>query len=367
MWLVFYILICVIYICAEITPADKTIKIVHLISRHGFRTPVRSYKNDPHKNIHWPEGYGGLVNEGKRQLYELGTNLHKRYEIFFKEENFQSNMIYVRSSHFERNYMSAATFMAGFYPPIKRWHPDINWFPTPIRITDREHDWLMLLSAPCPLYDTEKTKFMNSKEQQEKENQFKNLYRYITQMTGVKINNSRDIFFLYRTLVVEEQHGLKLPNWLKDIYPNLLHSIAVQGIELNTGTNLLSRLKVGFLIKEVINIIKEKQKNLLSPSIFVYSAQDSTIINLLNALAISDHILPDYGATVSIEGHWTSINKTEIRIYYFKNYAVKNPVQLLMPDCQPPCLLNDFVMIFDAVIPKYHRNIECAIKEDLGN
>lgn len=354
--------------CTDVIPSDNTLTIVHILFRHGFRNPTLTYENDPHKNHSWLGGLGALTNKGKIQMYELGTNLRKRYQKFFEKENFQTNLIYIRSSDFERTMMSASVFMTGFYPPTKqtKWHPDLDWTPAAIHVIDRKFDNLMFQVVRCPLYNKEKKRYTNTEQELKIDKKYSNLYRDLTKLTGQNISNDKDVFFFYITLKVQEQHGLKIPNWLNYNYPKPIESIAIRAIELNTGTNVLKRLKAGFLIKDIIDNTKAKERNELNPDrdIFVYSAHDSTIINLLNALGVFDHELPDYGATVTVEGHVTSVGKTELRLFYFKNYGVKNPIELHLPGCHSPCLMDEFLMTYDNIIPKRSMERECAVDEE---
>lgn len=55
-----------------------------------------------------------------------------------------------------------------------------------------------------------------------------------------------------------------------------------------TNTRQLARLKVGFLIREILERFIMKKDSTLSPnrSIWIYSAHDSTIASLLNSLGL---------------------------------------------------------------------------------
>lgn len=86
---------------------------------------------------------------GKLQLYELGKKYRSYYGNFIPEDYYEKN-IYVRSSDKSRCMMSAATFLAGLYPPSERqmWHPEIPWQPIPIH------------SLPLHLDDVSKSNFL---------------------------------------------------------------------------------------------------------------------------------------------------------------------------------------------------------------
>lgn len=63
---------------------------------------------------------------------------------------------------------------------------------------------------------------------------------------------------------------------------------------MDTNTKLLARLKSGFLIKNIYERFTMKKDSTLSPDrvLFLYSAHDETIINVLNALNLFEVLKP---------------------------------------------------------------------------
>lgn len=75
-------------------------------------------------------------------MYQLGANLRLRYYKLLPPNGIytQSNM-FVLSSASERCLMSAASFMAGFMPPLEvRNKLPIGWQPVPINSVPRLQD-----------------------------------------------------------------------------------------------------------------------------------------------------------------------------------------------------------------------------------
>jgi len=66
-----------------ILPSDRDtwIKLVQIVSRHGQRSPLIFYPDDPYKNvtIHWPLGLAQLTTTGKQQMYDLGLYLGQTF------------------------------------------------------------------------------------------------------------------------------------------------------------------------------------------------------------------------------------------------------------------------------------------------
>ncbi|XP_023218865.1 testicular acid phosphatase homolog isoform X2 [Centruroides sculpturatus] len=72
-----------------------TLQLLHIISRHGARTPIILYPNDPNKNHRYKEGLGQLTNTGKLQQYALGKYFRKRYHNFITSNPREDLLDYV--------------------------------------------------------------------------------------------------------------------------------------------------------------------------------------------------------------------------------------------------------------------------------
>lgn len=70
------------------------------------------------------------------------------------------------------------------------------------------------------------------------------------------------------------------------------------------------------MLKEILENTAAKQNNLLNPDrrMFIYSAHDITLINVLNTLGLSHDLKPDYGAAFIIEAHTVDSAKLEIKV-----------------------------------------------------
>lgn len=81
-----------------------------------------------------------------------------------------------------------------------------------------------------------------------------------------------------------------LPDWAEEaIQPNsTMEYIAKLLIKSNADTPELARLKSGFLIKEIMERFNQKISSTIQPdrSLWLYSAHDLTIANVLNAFGL---------------------------------------------------------------------------------
>lgn len=82
----------------------------------------------------------------------------------------------------------------------------------------------------------------------------------------------------------------RLPFWTDEVfYPGSeFETIAYLGFQMTTKTTEMARLSVGFLIRDILDRFSSKIASKLSPdrSLWIYSAHDSTIANVLNALGL---------------------------------------------------------------------------------
>lgn len=71
-----------VILCATNIYGEETVKFAAVIFRHGDRTPVAPYPNDPWKNESlWPVKFGQLTNMGKLQHFAFGKWLRDRYSV----------------------------------------------------------------------------------------------------------------------------------------------------------------------------------------------------------------------------------------------------------------------------------------------
>lgn len=85
--------------------------------------------------------------------------------------------------------------------------------------------------------------------------------------------------------------NFRFPPWVDGIFQytnDTLEQILAIHMETATHTNLMKKMKAGYLIKEMLDRFKNKSLSQLQPdrSLWIYSAHDMTIANLLNSLGL---------------------------------------------------------------------------------
>lgn len=118
---------------------------------------------------------------------------------------------------------------------------------------------------------------------------FKDLFSYLSQNSGREVNTFLGVQYLNNTLFIEELYNRTLPLWTKEVYKSPRMSFATNlAFTLNTYTRPLARLKAGPLLKDILTRFETKFRKQLKPdrSLFIYSAHDTTVANLLNTLKL---------------------------------------------------------------------------------
>lgn len=339
-----------------------TVIFANLLFRHGDRTPVDPYPNDPYRNESlWPVPFGQLTNLGRHQHLLLGRWLRKRYRKLLSE-TYTYYDIFVRSTDVDRTLMSAESNLAGLYPPEGNQIWDaLKWMPIPVHTIPEKEDHILSMKKYCPRYQYELEKLMQSDEMKKIDRENAELYAYLTQHTGRKISTLEDVNKVYNALFIEEIYNKTLPEWTKAVYPDKMRPVAEKSFETDCYNKILKRLKTGSLLGEMVNHLLLKSKHALKPDrkLWIYSAHDETVANFLMTLGLFDRHCPPYTALVLLELRLNSNNQHVITISY-KNSSAE-PTLLTFPGCIPACPLKQFVKLTKDLIPENWEE-ECLIR-----
>jgi len=292
---------------------------------------------------------------GKRQHYELGKWLRKRYnglvgQTYSKEE------MYVRSTDVDRTLMSALSNLAGFYPPVGKdaWNQDLlQWQPIPVHTEPEKKDHILAAKKSCPVFDYELKKLYKSQEFKAYDKQNMPIYKYITMHAGKEVNSLQSVQNIYSCLHIEEIYNFTLPEWTREVYPAKLLPISGLSFATKTYTPLLARLKTGPLLKEILMHFDNKTKNTLTPnrSLWIYSAHDTTVANILNTLGVfktMGYHNPPYVSTVLFE---LREFKDGYRVQVFYKNTTEEPEPLDLPNCGTSCPLEKMFEVYKSVLP----------------
>ncbi|XP_037977950.2 prostatic acid phosphatase [Plutella xylostella] len=335
---------------------EEYVKFAVVIYRHGDRTIVQPYPTDPWRNESlWPVKFGELTNIGKKQHYELGKWLRKRYSHLLSEK-YNPSEIYIRSTDVDRTLMSAQANLAGMYPPKgdSVWDTDLLWQPIPIHTVPEKDDEVLAMKKHCPAYKKALDDYMHSKEYKEKLSKYQDLMDYLTAYTGTKVRDLINIEYIYNTLYIEELYNFTLPNWTHTVYPDKMLEPAAHSFRVSTATPTLARLKVGPLLKQITDYLvaaSDRPEGGDQLNVVVYSAHDDTIACVLNALGLYNDALPPYTATVFFElVHDSTTNSEFVQISYRNSTDIVEPLTLHVPYCGARCPLPRLLQLYHDLI-----------------
>lgn len=142
---------------------------------------------------------------GKQQHYALGKFLRKRYLSLLGNGSYSPKTVYIQSTDIDRVLMSAASNLAGLFPPSynELWNPNILWQPIPIHTIPIQFDYVLNGEANCPRFNEAFKKYTQSPEYLNIFKKHKPLFEYLEKHTGLSIRDLIVIQNLNNTLFIQ--------------------------------------------------------------------------------------------------------------------------------------------------------------------
>ncbi|NXT45818.1 PPAP phosphatase, partial [Pluvianellus socialis] len=354
----------IILILLQQTTAERELKFVAVVFRHGDRTPIVNFPTDLHKESEWPQGFGQLTKTGMQQLFELGQYTRERYSNFLNS-TYNRQEFYIQSTDYDRTIMSAQSYLSGLFPPTgsQIWNPELLWQPIPVHVLQKSTDQVILVSYSSIFFpqDFLQTMAVNTG----------------LELNHLKILDNFQLWNTYDTLHCEDIHNYTLPVWATKDVINKMEKLAELSLLSLFGlykTEEKSRLQGGVLVNTILNSIKQATNSSKQRKMEVYSAHDTTVGALQIALNIFNGKLPPYAACQFFElyeessGQVSSYlckNKERYSIeMYYRNDSSKDPYLLTLPGCTYSCPLEKFAELVSPVITE-NWSKECGKKDKM--
>lgn len=352
----------------------SSLVLLQIIHRHGDRTPLDFYRNDPYSAMdQWADGLGELTPKGKHRLYYFGQEMRKRYGEYLGES---PKNIYSRSSASNRCLESASAFVTGLYPPKNRWIWSQNdslaqlWQPIAIQTILKSSDGLLVPSSKCPAADEAYEEILQSKEVIDFMSSQKDFIEKLNEKTGENYTELRKLEHLSNTLNTELDFDepKPMPKWINELGNDTLDRL--KQFELNGfkwSSKKLQRLRAGLMFKELTtnmkNIVKSNNSDKhLIKKVYSYSTHDSIIVTILQSLGLYSGIPPSYGSALLFELHQID-SKYFVQLFYANVTPILKISELNLKVChlnesQSICKLENFIESVNEFIPNdWHK--EC--------
>lgn len=340
---------------------ESSLILLQVIYRHGDRTPIRTFKNDPIPITAWKEGPGQLTKLGCRQHYALGSHLRLQYDHFISGNPHE---LQVFSSGKDRCLASAQCHLAGFAVPSTdwAWNKTFHWQPVPIHTRPVYEDGMLVPGdAFCPEAKAEAQRFKDSAEAQAFLKKYRKLYETITEKTGSIIADWDDAAYVYDALLVERYHNYSTPRWAKELWDELKYQ-SDQSFVFYTKTPLLKRLLAGVLLANLSGNLELAAQNKSGHKVFMYSTHDTEVSAILDSLGVFDGHAPPYCSSLTLELWKNGPRNFSVRGLTFNAFN-KTPQALRFPSCTGEfCTLDEFLRLARVNIPDDWRR-ECGIQQ----
>ncbi|KRY86756.1 Lysosomal acid phosphatase [Trichinella pseudospiralis] len=199
------------------------------IWRHGDRTPALNFSLNPDDIASWAEGPDGeLTKLGILQQFRLGEYLRNRYQNFLPS-HYSSNLIYVRSTDYNRTIMSALANLAGLFQPSaeEQWNENLPWQPIPVHSVPKNMDYVLNMEADCPLAKKAQDNIWQSAEVLAimKENQ--QFIDFLKNKTGLEFLTLNDMVRVFDPINCAKIHSNQhvIPDWVTEEVFEKIHTL----------------------------------------------------------------------------------------------------------------------------------------------
>ncbi|XP_066254927.1 venom acid phosphatase Acph-1-like [Euwallacea similis] len=339
-----------------------TLRLLHVLFRHGDRNPDKGslISNSPYYNeSYYPAGYGQLTNAGKKTEYRVGLRLRQLYNEFLTDI-WNVNFLEARSTNTNRTKMSLELVLAGLYPPKKQqvWS-GLPWQPIPYKYPSSGDKETQPWNACYTNFYDLLNKILDSDEIVAYGKRYSEVLSIIANQTNSELT-LMSLYVYYFGFATQLEVGYTLESWTSKVFPEPIHSAAVDFYYFITNTTAIRRISAGFLIKKILTDTKAKINGSLSPSsrkVFFYSGHELNIaatLLALDAYKVTD--IPPYGSHVIFEVHEIS-DVWGIKLFY-QNYLEYDPIPLTIPGCNHFCPYDEFYSLVEEILPL--SDADCA-------
>ncbi|XP_015434584.1 PREDICTED: venom acid phosphatase Acph-1-like [Dufourea novaeangliae] len=356
-------------LCVSMTSihAIPELQFLQIVFAHKTYAPISDIINSNDTNFptrltykHFDTAPIDMPNNGKLNMYNLGVHLRDVYDEFLGDV-FTTRTVKVRTAGYPLSMMSSQLVNAGLWPPaeIQKWNNDVNWQPIPSDYLPMEYDTL-LLGIHCPSFLSEMKTVLSSDQMEKVMLHHFPLLNYVSQHTGMKIQQPSEVALLYAVLETKADLNESLPYWAKDVFPDgEMYNVTLLEYDILSQTPLQKQLNGGTFIKEIItNSLKYIEGGISKEmKLMMYSGNDRNIAAILKSLDLWSPHIPNEAASVIFEMYYD--NETQhhgIKINYYTGVE-GNTIPLTIPNCTEICPLKTFLNTFFDLLPQNEQSL----------
>ncbi|KAJ8951144.1 hypothetical protein NQ318_021588 [Aromia moschata] len=333
------------------TMRGSLVSVVVLL-RHGDRAPYWSFPNDQYfDSSYWPMGHGQMTDKGKERMYQMGKWLRSRYSAFLPSEYSPSD-IYVRATDVDRCLVSAATILAGLYPPqasTKTWNLKQAWQPIPIHTKPFFEDEVLGMKTECPKYDELFEELKDTEYYRNVSGAFKGFFQTVSTHTGWERVDLAEIKILHTVFEIYKSFNkCFLPSWYATLHEKTLTYLAGLAHAKFTHTTEMKRLVTGPFWATLFSYFDLVQDSTDIPKFMLFVSHDTTLVALLNSMDVFDDEPPAFGAALLWELRRTSEGAYYIEVGYKRTDGAEVET-LVVPGCLEVCPYAHFKRILQEV------------------
>lgn len=313
---------------------------VHIITRHGARTPLHiskkfnnqwvckntelisfepSFKNSLHVSVQFGRSIfkgncliGQLVDKGVTALIKLGKYIRRIYvdEMKFLPNNYVEYYLKFRTTRSHRTIHSQMSFIKGLYPDASN---------VVLNIADENNDPWKRAKLLCPKFNKIYKHIKLTDEIYRTKFKDDTFTSKLSKLLGVNWG------FVNDAITSSKCEGLPIINNLSDRAIDEAIRLKAMQMQYIYSHNSLYNLLVSYSLAEMINEIIDRINGMTSIKLVHWSAHDNNLLGILGYLGYKHEIWPPYGSFITVELYKDRNTKNFFLIFKFNGRTITIP------------------------------------------
>ncbi|KAJ5070505.1 lysophosphatidic acid phosphatase type 6 [Anaeramoeba ignava] len=364
--------------------ATKELQLLQVLTRHGDRTPIfplpsktvswyckltdETYPttssmnqnttklNRIHKRIYIEDrellagncSAGQLTSIGAQQHYQMGLQFRQTYikNMKFLPDQFDSNLIWIRSTDIPRTRDSVQNNFRGLYPPQTSLSYDEVF---PLYTVDFDFDWIYANSVLCPRIGFLAQNLFRSSEWINHMTQIQTLTEELMEIFNVS-ESEISYIWINDDLTCRKAHNISFPDGVTTEIAEQVHDEAQWELAAIYAYQEVANLSIGLLVRDMIQAMEASINKTSELKYLFYSAHDSSVAPFLQAYNVYDGIIIAYAGHIVLELYYDE----DVQKYYVQMIYNGNPLQI--PGCDSTyCDFDFFQSVSYQIIPQNYE------------